>query len=323
VGVEASPFATVLAVLAARPSAALCRAAASCLAAFASADAACAVALVHLGVLSQLLSQPEGDGAAAACKAAANSLCAAHGPAQLWNNGVVPPEVAVGDGFYAVGADAAFCDLDEQRREATSSPASAAHAARASETLLVDSTTDPGLAQCLAAARTELGAIGAEVTPQAAAAAVARIVAAWQGGAVPYVAYEHYDNAAELGDLRHASGCRVVPLGALRRGRARQRALLFKALADAVGLPASYHMGACTRGAHKQHAWNTVVAEGQVLVVDVLHEPGQLYPEEADAARQYKRIDEFAFSSLAASRHAFTTSSATPAPHPEARRVAA
>jgi hypothetical protein len=90
-----------------------------------------------------------------------------------------------------------------------------------------------------------------------------------------------------------------------------------------VGLPASYRMGACLRGAHKQHAWNTIVAEGQVLVVDVLHEPGQLYPEDGGEARQYKRIDEFAFSSLAASRHAFTTPSATPAPPPEARRVAA
>jgi hypothetical protein len=90
-----------------------------------------------------------------------------------------------------------------------------------------------------------------------------------------------------------------------------------------VGLPASYRMSVCLRGAHKQHAWNTVVVEGQVLVVDVLHEPGQLYPEEGGEARQYKRIDEFAFSSLTASRHAFTTSSATPAPPPEARRVAA
>ena len=50
---------------------------------------------------------------------------------------------------------------------------------------------------------------------------------------------------------------------------------------------------------------------------------GQLYPEDGGEARQYKRIDEFAFSSLAASRHAFTTPSATPAPPPEARRVAA
>ena len=232
VGVAASPFATVLAVLAARPSAALCRAAASCFAAFASADAACAAALVQLGALGQLLAQTEEGGAAQASRAAANSVCAAHGPAQLWNTGLVPPEVPVGDGFYAVGADGSFGDLDEQRREGQA-------LAHASETLLVDSAADPGLAQCVAAARAELEALGAEVSPQAAAAALARIVAAWQGGAVPYSAYEHYDNRAELGDLRHASGCRVVHLGELRRGRARQRALLFKALADAVSAMSS------------------------------------------------------------------------------------
>ena len=227
VGVAASPFATVLAVLAARPSAALCRAAASCFAAFASCDAACAAALVQLGVLGQLLEQAEEGGAAQASRAAVNSVCAAHGPAQLWNTGLVPPEVLVGDGFYAVGADGRFGDLDEQRREG-------AAAAQASETLLLDSAADPGLAQCLAAARTEVEALGAEVSPRVAAALLARMVAARMGGAVPYAAYEHYDNGAELGDLRHASGCRIVHLGALHRGRARQRALLFKALADAV-----------------------------------------------------------------------------------------
>ena len=93
---------------------------------------------------------------------------------------------------------------------------------------------------------------------------LARVVAAWQGGAVPYEAYEHYDNAAELEDLRHAAGCRVVALGALRKGRARQRSLLFKVLADSVGLPCTYQMGKCLRGAHKQHAWNTFVSGGEV-----------------------------------------------------------
>ena len=240
VGVAASPFATVLAVLAARPSAALCRAAASCFAAFASCDAACAAALVQLGVLGQLLTQAEEGGAAQASRAAVNSVCAAHGPAQLWNTGLVPPELLVGDGFYAVGADGRFGDLEEQRREGAAQ-------ADASETLLLDSAADPGLAQCLAAARTEVEALGAEVSPRAAAALLARMVAARMGGAVPYAAYEHYDNSAELGDLRHASGCRVVHLGALRRGRARQRALLFKALADAVRVvrPCLLNAAAC------------------------------------------------------------------------------
>ena len=91
---------------------------------------------------------------------------------------------------------------------------------------------------------------------------------------MPYEGFEHYDNAAELLELRKAAGCRAVPLGAVRRGRGRQRALLFKALCDAVGLPCAYVMGKCLRGAHKQHAWNTVIAGGRTLVVDLLHAPG-------------------------------------------------
>lgn len=35
------------------------------------------------------------------------------------------------------------------------------------------------------------------------------------------------------------------------------------------------------------------------MVVDLLHAPGALYVAQSDEARRYKRIDEFAFSSLA------------------------
>ena len=304
-----SPFTLVLRVLQEKVSPSLCRAAAGCLAAFAAADAQCAVVLVGLGALGLLLGVQEADaGAAAAAGAAISSVCAAHPPAQLWRRGVVPDGVVMGDGFYATGADAKFGDLREQARDGVMDGVS--------ETLIVDASADAGLAECVAAAHEELASLGgaSNVAPEATATVLARIVAEWQGGAVSYSAYEHYDNAADLMELRVAAGCRAIHVGAVRRGRARQRALLFKALCDAVGLPCGYHMGKCLRGAHAFHAWNTVVAGGDTLVVDVLHTPGELYPEQADAARRYKRIDEFAFSSLAASRHAFNTPSSTPAP---------
>ena len=306
---EGSPFTLVLRVLAEKASPSLCRAAAGCLAAFAAADAQCVVVLVGLGALGLLLGVQEADaGAAAAAGAAISSFCAAHAPAQLWRLGVVPDGVLMGDGFYATGADAKFGDLREQRRDGAMEGVS--------ETLIVDAAADAGLAECVAAAHEELASLGgaANVAPEATATVLARVVAEWQGGAVTYGAYEHYDNAADLTELRVAAGCRAIHVGAVRRGRARQRALLFKALGDAVGLPCGYHMGKCLRGAHAFHAWNTVVAGGDTLVVDVLHTPGELYPEQADAARRYKRIDEFAFSSLAASRHAFNTPASTPAP---------
>ena len=41
-----------------------------------------------------------------------------------------------------------------------------------------------------------------------------------------------------------------------------------------------------------------MIVDGAVVVVDLIHQPGALYPNSSDEARQYKRIDEYAFSSL-------------------------
>ena len=75
--------------------------------------------------------------------------------------------------------------------------------------------------------------------------------------------------------------------------------MLFKTLADATGLiRCSLETGKCIRGAHAHHAWNLMIVDEQEVVVDVLHAPGEFYPEGSDAARRYKRVDEHAFSSL-------------------------
>lgn len=70
-------------------------------------------------------------------------------------------------------------------------------------------------------------------------------------------------------------------------------------LCDRLGLLASYVAGTCVRGAHAHHAWNTMILDRDVVVVDVVHSPGALYSDGTDEARRYKRIDEFAFASLA------------------------
>ena len=115
-----------------------------------------------------------------------------------------------------------------------------------------------------------------------------------------YEAYELFEApAAAVDELRAASGTRVVPLGSITVGRARHRAILFKVLADRAGLKASLEMGTCVRGAHAHHAWNTMIVNGKVVVVDLLHTPGECYEEGSDAARRYQRIGEFAFCSLA------------------------
>ena len=143
-----------------------------------------------------------------------------------------------------------------------------------------------------------------------AARTIATLVAGRLGGAVPYDDYEHFDAAVEVRLAKKTAKSDVVPLGALKKGGARHRATLFKALADRLGVPCTLKMGACVRGAHAHHAWNLVVVPKAAdahawVVVDLLHDVGALLPDGSNEARRYKRVDEFAFASLArrAPRH--------------------
>ena len=167
--------------------------------------------------------------------------------------------------------------------------------------MLVDAATDADLSDLIDSVTSEVvSALASGGLSRAAGAEyVARLVSERLGGAIPYEQYEHYDEpASNVANLRASSGSRVVPLGLLTAGAARHRALLFKVLCDRCGIPVSYDSGRCTRGAHAYHSWNTMIVDGAVVVVDLIHQPGALYPNSSDEARQYKRIDEYAFSSL-------------------------
>ena len=128
---------------------------------------------------------------------------------------------------------------------------------------------------------------------------------------MPYDDYEHFDAAVEVRLAKKTAKSDVVPLGALKKGGARHRATLFKALADRLGVPCALKMGACVRGAHAHHAWNLVVVPKAAdahawVVVDLLHDVGALLPDGSNEARRYKRVDEFAFASLGSTRAAYT-----------------
>lgn len=141
--------------------------------------------------------------------------------------------------------------------------------------------------------------------PGLVASHLAIMVADRLGGAIEYNSYELFDISGEIGHLMAAQGSRVLPIGALQRGAARHRSLLFKALADRIALPVGLHMGKCVHGAHAHHAWNTLNYKGKTVIVDLLHSPGELYEDESREALQYKRIEQYAFSSLASTQRAF------------------
>ena len=249
-----------------------------------------------------------GGTAAAAAAMAMGALCRALPVAQLWRTGEVPmgTTTEAAGGFYAVSRDRPLVSLDALR---------AAPPTDAPEVLLISPPDDAALQALLdeaTAAITPADADADEPLDVAdAARTIATLVAGRLGGAVPYDDYEHFDAAVEVRLAKKTAKSDVVPLGALKKGGARHRATLFKALADRLGVPCTLKMGACVRGAHAHHAWNLVVVPKAAdahawVVVDLLHDVGALLPDGSNEARRYKRVDEFAFASLGSTRAAYT-----------------
>jgi hypothetical protein len=76
-----------------------------------------------------------------------------------------------------------------------------------------------------------------------------------------------------------------LPLGYLNYGVCRHRALLFKFLADRLGIPSRLVRGNVP-GAHQ---WNVVLLHGKPYIVDVMYDPTRLIDESSQEAKNYKR----------------------------------
>ncbi|XP_043230179.1 armadillo repeat-containing protein 3-like [Amphibalanus amphitrite] len=130
-------------------------------------------------------------------------------------------------------------------------------------------------------------------TDREQSSALARLVAARMGGSVPREQLGTWSDEFHLCQLKRRAGGNVVFVGDVERAGMRCRALLFKFLADQIGLPCSLH-----RGAGGRH-WNTVLLRGERetamlgpyldTVVDVMHEPGRLLPADSADAVEYTR----------------------------------
>ncbi|KAI7745662.1 hypothetical protein M8C21_006815, partial [Ambrosia artemisiifolia] len=119
--------------------------------------------------------------------------------------------------------------------------------------------------------------------------------------------------------LKESIGSMVLPLGSLNIGLARHRALLFKVLADSVGIPCRLVKG-------KQYTGSSSVAmnfiklnDGREYIVDLMADPGTLIPsdtagglnldyEESFSSSPWSRDEDSSYY-LASSTSNFTTSS--------------
>ena len=202
-------------------------------------DAAAAAALLELGALRALEAAAADEEHPARCAATATIevLARAHPSFQYWFRSYVGAREPLPDGFLDVGAGRPFATA----KQLAGSPPTDAH-----EVLLVDASTDAPLAALIERARLD----AAKAEPAAAAAtALANIVSDALGGAVDYEEYAHYDCGRAVADAKARAASDVVPLGALARGGARHRALLYKVLADRCGWRAS-----CARAAARARA---------------------------------------------------------------------
>ena len=141
------------------------------------------------------------------------------------------------------------------------------------DVVVVDARGDEDLRRFADAARETIGALEDKTER---AAALARAVAERLGGPAP-------DDGALAGrwaevayDLRVELGRLTFPIGQLRCGLRRHRALLFKAVADRLGVPSRLVRGRYYCGSEDAAA-NVVVVGGSELFVDVMREPGAIY----------------------------------------------
>ncbi|KGL95034.1 Armadillo repeat-containing protein 3 [Charadrius vociferus] len=127
--------------------------------------------------------------------------------------------------------------------------------------------------------------------------ALAQFVAEKMGGAIERNKLHDFSWELHISEIEFELKCNVVPIGKVKKGTFYHRALLFKVIADRIGIRCSLVRGEYNR------AWNEVelvddspqgIAElllpPQKYIVDLMFEPGVLIKQGSAEADQYKYI---------------------------------
>ncbi|XP_009877694.1 PREDICTED: armadillo repeat-containing protein 3 [Apaloderma vittatum] len=127
--------------------------------------------------------------------------------------------------------------------------------------------------------------------------ALAQFVADKMGGPTERNKLHDFSWELHISEIEFELKCNVVPIGKVKKGTFYHRALLFKVLADRIGIGCSLVRGDYNR------AWNEVklvddssqgisglLLPPQEYVVDLMFEPGFLMKQGSAEADQYKRI---------------------------------
>ncbi|KAJ6666739.1 hypothetical protein lerEdw1_020463 [Lerista edwardsae] len=127
--------------------------------------------------------------------------------------------------------------------------------------------------------------------------ALAQFVADKMGGPIERDRLHEFSWELHLSEIEYEIKCNVVPIGKINKGTFYHRALLFKVLADRIGIRCSLNRGEYTR------AWNQVklvddsplgipglLLPPQVYIVDLMYQPGELMKEGSTESDHYRLL---------------------------------
>jgi len=210
-------------------------------------------------------------------------------PAKLWLRGQLDSGDRVEFGFYDVGKYDKWLPLQELQ---SSKPNP-----YRPEILLWDPESDPVAKRWVEEAVAGVAECTSEILEQISW--LAKYVAKQMGDEMSPEHYFSFDFGMEIRKAKRRAGSNVLPLGEIKMGGTRHRALLLKILCDACDVDCTMKRGPFSRGAHAFHSWNTVVTEtNETFIIDVVFSPGSVYLESSQESQQYQCKGEYAFSSL-------------------------
>ncbi|XP_019387653.1 PREDICTED: armadillo repeat-containing protein 3 isoform X4 [Crocodylus porosus] len=127
--------------------------------------------------------------------------------------------------------------------------------------------------------------------------ALAQFVAGNMGGPIEKDKLHDFSWELHISEIKFEQKCNVIPIGKIKKGTFYHRALLFKVIADRIGIGCTLVRGEYTR------AWNEVklvddspqgitglLLPPQVYVIDLMYQPGCLMKQGSAEADHYKLI---------------------------------
>ncbi|KAM3929613.1 armadillo repeat-containing protein 3 [Leptodactylus fuscus] len=131
--------------------------------------------------------------------------------------------------------------------------------------------------------------------PRDQVVALAQFVAEKMGGPIAKDRLQEFSWELHVSELKYELKCNVIPIGKIRKGIFYHRALLYKVIADRIGLSCSLTRGDYGRAWNKVKLLDDSIHAGtkafpETYIVDLMYEPGRLMKHGGAEADHYLHI---------------------------------